>query len=319
MKIVILDGYAANSGDLSWDGIASQGDFTVYDRTAPEDVISRIGDAQLVLTNKVKLTKDVIAACPSIKYIGELATGYNNIDVAYAKEKGIVVSNIPAYSSASVAQLVFAFLLEIAQQVGLHNEAVQHAEWTNCLDFCFRKHPLMELTGKTLGIIGYGTIGKAVATIAVSFGMKVLACSRTFRPELSTEHITICTQEEVLAKSDIITLHCPQNPESENLVCEKTISQMKDGVIIINTARGACVHESDVRNALESGKIAYFAADVLSTEPPMADNPLLNAPNSFITPHIAWMTTEARIRLMDIATANVTAFLAGAPINVVNP
>ena len=319
MKIVVLDGYAANPGDLSWDEMASLGEITLYDRTAPEDVISRIGDAEIVLTNKVEISEAVLAACPNIRFICETATGFNNIDVAAAKNRGIPVSNIPAYSTSSVAQMVFSFLLEIAQRIVPHSDAVHAGRWTNCEDFCFRDYPLFELEGKTLGIIGYGTIGKKVANIAVSFGMKVLACSRTFRPELETEHIKIVTQDEVIAQSDIITLHCPQNPESQGLICTDTIEKMKDGVIVINTARGGCMVEADVRAALESGKLGFYATDVLSKEPPSADNPLLGAPNAFITPHIAWMTFEARSRLMHIILENTRAFLSGSPINVVNP
>jgi glycerate dehydrogenase len=319
MKIVVLDGYAANPGDLSWDEIAALGDLTVYDRTAPEDVIARIGNAEIVLTNKVVITEKTIEACPSIRFICEIATGFNNIDVAAARAQGIPVSNIPSYSTSSVAQMVFAFLLEIAQRIVSHSDAVHAGRWTTCEDFCFRDHTLFELEGKTLGIIGYGAIGQRVASIAVSFGMNVLACSRTYRPELSTEHIKIVTQDEVLTHSDVISLHCPQNKESQGLINQNTISQMKDGVIIINTARGGVVVEQDVLDALLSGKLGYYAADVLSTEPPKAENPLLRAPNSFITPHIAWMTIEARGRLMDIARNNIKAFLAGSPINVVNP
>lgn len=319
MKIVVLDGYAANPGDLSWDEIAALGELTIYDRTAPEDVIERIGDAEIVVTNKVVITEKIMDACPSIRFICEIATGYNNIDVAAAKVRGIPVSNIPSYSTSSVAQMVFAFLLEIAQRIVAHSDAVRVGRWTNCEDFCFRDHPLFELEGKTLGIIGYGAIGQKVAKIAVSFGMNVLACSRTYRPELSTQHIKIVTQDEVLTNSDVISLHCPQNLESQGLINRNTIAQMKNGVIIINTARGGIVVEQDVLDALKSGKLGFYAADVLSTEPPKADNPLLSAPHAFITPHIAWMTTQARSRLLNTAEKNLHAFLAGSPINVVNP
>jgi len=318
MKIVVLDGYPANPGDLSWEPFAALGELSVYERTAPTELLAHIGDAEIIITNKVKITKEVLAACPRVRFICESATGYNNIDVANAASRGIPVSNVPAYSSASVAQLVFAFLLEIAQRIVSHSDAVHEGRWTTCEDFCFRDHPLFELEGKTLGIIGYGDIGKRVASIATSFGMKVLACSRTYRPALSTENIKIVTQDEVLAGSDVITLHCPQNPESQGLISSNTISKMKDGVIVINTARGGCVVEQDVFDALLSGKLSFYAADVLSSEPPRADNPLLAAPNAFITPHIAWMTTEARSRLMDTMLCNLRAFLDGSPINVVN-
>ncbi len=319
MKIVVLDGFAANPGDLSWDPFQEFGELIVYDRTEPSQVISRIVDAEVVITNKVVLSEEVFSACPSLRFVCESATGYNNVDVAAAKKRGIPVSNVPAYSSSSVAQMVFSFLLEIAQQVAVHSDAVHQGRWTSCKDFCFLEHPIFELEGKTLGIIGYGDIGKKVAAIAVSFGMEVLACSRTYRPELSTDHITIVTQDEVIRRSDVITLHCPQNPESQGLICQDTIAQMKDGAVVINTARGGCVVEQDVRDALESGKLAYYAADVLSSEPPRANNPLLGAPRALITPHIAWMTTEARTRLMNTMLGNLKAFLQGTPINVVNP
>ena len=319
VKIVVLDGYVANPGDLSWGPLESLGALTVYDRTAPEDVAARIGDAEIVLTNKVYITAEVMDACPSLRFIGELATGYNNIDVVAAKTRGIPVSNIPAYSTASVAQMVFAYLLSIAQQIVPHSDAVHAGRWTNCEDFCFRDYPLFELEGKTLGIVGYGAIGKRVAQIAVAFGMKVLAYSRTYRPELSTEDIKIVTLEELLANSEIITLHFPQNDDSVHFINRETIARMRDGVILINTARGGCVVEGDLREALEAGKVSWYATDVLSTEPPSGENPLLGAPNALITPHIAWMTNEARARLLQVAYENVKAFLEGAPIHVVNP
>ncbi len=319
MKIVVTDGYPANPGDLSWAPFEAMGELIVHERTAPDEVIARLQDAQIVITNKVPITRAVLEACPSIRFICESATGYNNIDIAAARERGIPVSNVPAYSSASVAQLVFALLLEMAQRVAAHSEAVHAGRWTSCPDFCFRDFPLFELAGKTLGIIGYGDIGKQVAAIAVSFGMDVLACSRTYRPELAAPHIHIVTQDEVLKGADVITLHCPQNPESQGLICRESIAKMKPGVMVINTARGGCVVEQDVRDALESGHLGFYAADVLSSEPPKQDNPLLGAKNTLITPHIAWMTTEARTRLLRTMEENLRAFLAGSPIHVVNP
>ncbi|MBP1758191.1 MAG: glycerate dehydrogenase [Firmicutes bacterium] len=318
-KIVVLDGYVANPGDLSWGPLESLGELIVYDRSAPEEVAARIGDAEIVLTNKVDITAEIMDVCPSLRFIGEMATGYNNIDVVAAKARGILVTNIPAYSTASVAQMVFAFLLEIAQQIVPHSNAVHTGRWTNCEDFCFRDYPLFELEGKTLGIIGYGAIGKRVAKIAVALGMKVLAYSRTYRPELSIEDVKIVTLDELLAYSQVITLHFPQNDDSINFINQETIAQMQDGVILINTARGGCVVERDLREALESGKISWYAADVLSTEPPTEDNPLLGAPNSLITPHIAWMTMEARTRLLQVAYENVKAYIEGSPVHVVNP
>ncbi len=318
MKIVVLDGYVANPGDLSWEPLSDIAELVIYDRTAPQDVISNIGDADIVVTNKVVLSREVIEACPSIGLICELATGFNNIDINAAKERNIPVCNVPSYSTSSVAQLVFAFLLEIAERVVSHSDAVQSGDWTQCKDFSFRKHPLFELEGKTLGVLGYGTIGKQVANIAVSFGMKVLASSRTYKPELSTDQIKIVSQEELLSQSDIITLHIPQTPESVGLINKDTLAQMKDGAILINTARGGIVVEQDIYDALVSGKLYWYATDVLSTEPPKADNPLLKAPSCFITPHIAWMTTEARTRLLNTLFENIKAFISGAPINVVN-
>lgn len=319
MKIVVLDGYAANPGDLDWTPFEELGSLRVYDRTKPEEVISRIGDAEVVITNKVILSEAVLAACPSIRLICESATGYNNIDLAAARARGIPVCNVPAYSGASVAQMVFALLLEIAGRVAPHSAAVHAGAWTSCADFCFLDAPIFELAGKTLGIIGYGEIGKRVAEIAVAFGMQVLACSRTYRPALSTDKIKIVTQEELLAGCDILTLHCPQNAESQGLLCTETLAKLRPSAIVINTARGGCAVEADIRAALESGTLAYYATDVLSSEPPKEDNPLLGAPNCLITPHIAWMTTEARARLLDTVLQNLKAFQAGAPIHVVNP
>ncbi|MEG2000689.1 MAG: D-2-hydroxyacid dehydrogenase [Evtepia sp.] len=318
MNIVVLDGYAENPGDLSWDALGALGHLTVYDRTAGKDIIARIQDAEAIFINKVPITAEIIQAATKLKFICVTATGYNVVDVDAARERKIPVCNIPAYSSASVAQMVFAFLLEIASHVSHHSEAVKQGRWITCPDFCFWDIPLIELEGKTLGIIGYGTIGKRVAKIAVSLGMKVLASSRTAHPELETEEIHITDRDTVLQNADFITLHCPQNPESVGLINRNTIAMMKDGVILINTARGGCVVEQDVADALASEKMAYYAADVVSSEPMHADNPLLHAPNTLITPHIAWATMEARTRLMDIAVENLRAFMAGTPCNVVN-
>ncbi len=318
MKIVVLDGYAANPGDLSWDNLAALGQLTLYDRTSPEEVVDRIGDAQAVYTNKVPITAEILDACPSIQFICVTATGYNVVEIQAARARGIPVCNIPAYSSASVTQMVFALLLEIAHNTAHHAQAVRDGRWASCPDFCFWDTPLMELAGKTLGIIGYGSIGQKVAAIAVGFGMNVLACSRTPHPELETEQIKIVSQDDVFAGADVITLHCPQNEESRNLIRQENLAKMKDGVILINTARGGCVVEADVAQALQAGKLAWYAADVLSTEPPQADHPLLSAPHTLITPHIAWATREARLRLMHIAVENLRAYQAGSPINVVN-
>lgn len=268
MKIIILDGYTENPGDLSWEGMEKLGELTVYEHTPPQDVIARIGDAPMVLTNKTPITRQVMEACPALRYIGVLATGYNVVDVEAAREKGIVVANIPAYGTQAVAQYVFALLLELCHRVGHHNKAVQQGRWTNGRDFCFWDYPLVELAGKTMGLIGYGRIGRATAQIARAFGMNVLA----FRPSGGEETVSL---ETVLKNSDVISLHCPLTEDNAGMINAKTISQMKDGVMIINTARGALINEKDLRLALLSGKVKGAAVDVVSTEPIALDNPLL--------------------------------------------
>lgn len=318
MKIVVLDGYAANPGDLSWNGIAQFGNLTVYDRTEPEQIICRIADAQVVLVNKVPISRETIAACPGLKMIGVLATGYNIVDVAAAREYGIDVCNIPAYSTDSVAQMTFALLLEICHHVGDHSAACHNGTWEHCPDFCFWNYPLMELAGKTMGIVGYGQIGQAVGKIAQAFGMRRLVCARHVRPELESETCHYVPLEELYARSDVISLHCPQFPETTGMINAKSIARMKDGVILLNTSRGGLLVEEDVAEALRSGKIYAAAVDVVSREPILSTNPLLSAPNCLITPHIAWAPKEARQRLMAIAEENLRAFCAGQPINVVN-
>ena len=312
MKIVVLDGYAANPGDLSWAPLEALGELTVYDRTPADQIAARIADAELVLTNKAVLSRELIAGAKKLKYIGVLATGYNVVDVAAAKELGVVVTNIPAYSTDSVAQLVFALLLEICHNVGHHSQAVHAGRWSANADFCFWDTPLIELAGKTMGIVGYGRIGHKVAEIARCFGMNVIAWTRTPR---DPECVSL---DELLARSDVISLHCPLFPETKNLINRDTIAKMKDGVILINTSRGPVVNDADLRAALESGKVYAAGADVSTVEPIPADSPLLGAKNMFLTPHIAWATFEARERLMDIAVKNVEAFLAGTPVNTVN-
>ena len=312
MKIVVLDGYAANPGDLSWAPLEALGELTVYDRTPADQIAARIADAELVLTNKAVLSRELIAGAKKLKYIGVLATGYNVVDVASAKELGVVVTNIPAYSTDSVAQLVFALLLEICHNVGHHSQAVHAGRWSANQDFCFWDTPLIELAGKTMGIVGYGRIGHKVAEIARCFGMNVIAWTRTPR---DPECVSL---DELLARSDVISLHCPLFPETKNLINRDTIAKMKDGVILINTSRGPVVNDADLREALESGKVYAAGADVSTVEPIPADSPLLGAKNMFLTPHIAWATFEARERLMDIAVKNVEAFLSGAPVNTVN-
>ena len=304
-KIIVLDGAVENPGDLSWEPLSALGELTVYDYTAPQDVIARIGDAAVILTNKTVISAEVMAACPNLRYVGVLATGYNVVDIAEAKKCGIVVTNVPAYSTDTVAQFTMALLLEIALHVGHHSRVVHEGKWTACRDFAFWDHPLMELKGKTFGIVGYGSIGKAVAKLAQAFGMKVLAYSRRGAEDFHTE------LDELYAKSDIVSLHCPLTAENAGMINADTIAKMKDGVILLNTARGGLINEADLRDALLSGKVYAAASDVVSAEPIKAENPLLGIPNMIITPHIAWAALEARQRLMDIATDNVRQYLAG--------
>ena len=314
MKIVILDGHALNPGDVSWDCFRQFGSLSYYDRTETEaETIERIGDAQIILLNKVPITEAVLAACPDLKLICVLATGYNVVDCKAAAERNVVVCNVPGYSTASVAQFTFALLLELCHRVGLHNESVHQGDWTNCPDFCYWKTPQMELAGKTLGIIGYGAIGKAVGEIAKAFGMTVLAHSRTQHPGHS--YVSL---DELLARSDVISLHCPLFPETRKMINATTLSKMKDGAILINTARGALLDESAVAKALKSGKLRGAAMDVVSEEPIAEDNPLLYAPNCIITPHMAWAPKEARLRILDITVESIRGFLSGKPQNVVN-
>ena len=308
-KIIILDGGVANPGDLSWDDLAALGDLTVYDYTAPQDVIPRIGDASIILTNKTVISADVISACPNLRYIGVLATGYNVIDIAEAKKRGIIVANVPAYSTPTVAQLTMALLLEIALHVGHHSRVVHEGKWSACRDFAFWDYPLMELAGKTFGIVGYGSIGKAVAKLAQAFGMNVLAYSRHGAEEFHTE------LDELYAKADIVSLHCPLTAENTGMINKETIAKMKDGVIILNTARGGLINEADLREALLSGKVYAAASDVTCNEPINADSPLLGLDNMIITPHIAWAATEARQRLLSVAIDNVRQYLCGNPQN----
>ena len=304
-KIVILDGFVANPGDLSWEPLAELGELTVHEYTAPQDVVARIGDAPVILTNKTVISAEVMAACPKLRYIGVLATGYNVVDIAEAKKRGIVVTNVPAYSTPTVAQFTMALLLEIALHVGHHSRVVHEGKWSACRDFAFWDYPLMELQGKTFGSVGYGSIGKEVARVAQAFGMKVLAYSRHGAEEFHTE------LDELYAKSDIVSLHCPRTAENAGMINKGTIAKMKDGVIILNTARGGLINEADLRDALVSGKVYAAASDVTTREPINADSPLLGLDNMIITPHIAWAATEARQRLLSVAIDNVRQYLAG--------
>ena len=318
MKIVVLDGYTLNPGDLSWEGFESLGEVQVYNRTPAEKTVERIGDASVILTNKTAITKEILDQCPAIRYIGVLATGYNVVDVKAAAQRGIVVTNIPSYGTDAVAQYAFALLLELCHHVGLHDESVKAGEWEKCQDFCYWKTPLMELAGKTLGLIGFGRIGQKTGAIARAMGMKVLAYDRFQRPELENENCRYVSLEQLLAASDVISLHCPLLPETKGVINRDTISRMKDGVLIINTSRGDLVVEKDLAEALISGKVAGAAADVVSTEPIKGDNPLLKAPNMIITPHMAWGAKESRGRLMNQAVENLKAFLSGNPVNTVS-
>ncbi|MBE6829864.1 MAG: D-2-hydroxyacid dehydrogenase [Ruminococcaceae bacterium] len=318
MKIVILDGYTENPGDLSWEGFEKLGQVTVYDRTPADEIVERIGDAEIVITNKTPISAETLQACRGIKYVGVLATGYNVVDVTAAKEKGIVVSNIPTYGTAAVAQFAIALLLEVCHHIGEHSAAVLRGDWTSNQDWCFWNYPLIELAGKTMGIIGFGKIGQATAKIAQALGMKVVAYDEYRNPALESETCQYVTLDELLAQSDTISLHCPLFSSTQGIINKDSIAKMKDGVIIVNNSRGPLIVEQDLADALNSGKVAGAGCDVVSTEPIQADNPLLKAKNAILTPHISWAPKESRQRLMDIAVQDLEAFLEGNPINVVN-
>lgn len=316
MKIVVLDGYAANPGDLSWNGLEKLGDVTVYDRTSPEELMERAQNAEVLLTNKVVLNADTLKALPKLKYVGVLATGYNVVDINAAHDLGIVVTNIPAYSTDSVAQMVFAHLLNITQRVGHYAEENRKGCWAANPDFCYWDTPLMELAGKTIGIVGLGHTGSATARIALAFGMKVKAFTSKDASRLPAG-IEKASIDDIFVISDVVSLHCPLTDTTKEIVNAARLKQMKPSAILINTGRGPLVNEQDLADALNSGEICAAGVDVLSTEPPKSDNPLLTAKNCFITPHIAWATKEARTRLMDIAVDNVRAFISGKPVNEV--
>lgn len=317
MKIVVLDGYTLNPGDLSWEEVEKAGDLTVYPRTSPEEVVQRAKECEIVLTNKTPLDAKVIAQLPQLRYIGVLATGYNVIDTEAARRQGIVVCNIPAYSTRSVAQHVFALILAITNRVEHYAEQVQAGQWSVCPDFCYHDTTLSELAGKRIGIVGLGSTGSATAAIAQAFGMKPIAYTSKRTDELPAG-VTAVGLDELFATSDIVSLHCPLTADTLHLVDERRLQTMKPYAILINTGRGPLIDENDVAKALNSGKLAAYGADVLSTEPPAADNPLLTARNAYITPHIAWATPEARRRLIHICANNIQSFLQGNPINVVN-
>lgn len=319
MKIVVLDGYTLNPGDLSWEKLEALGSLTVFDRT-PYDhkkIVEAIGDASIVFTNKTPLPKEVLDKVPAVKYIGVLATGFNIVDVAAANAMGIKVTNVPTYGTAGVAQMTMALLLEMCHHVGEHNRAVKDGQWTNSKDFCFWNYPLIALEGKTMGIIGYGSIGQATAKLAEAFGMKILTAGSRKRPEVETENIEQVTMDELFSRSDVISLHCPLTPDTEGMINTANIAKMKDGAMLINTSRGPLIVEEDLKTALDNGKISFAAVDVASQEPINADSPLLQAENCIITPHIAWAPLDSRINLMNTAVENLEAFLKGSPQNLV--
>ena len=317
MRIVVLDGYTLNPGDLSWDDLKKLGDCAIYDRTPTAQIVERARDAEIALTNKTVLMADTITALPKLKYVGVLATGYNVVDIAAAKERGIPVTNTPDYGTPSVAQHTFALLLELTQHVAHHAQTVRDGRWTRSADFCYWDFPLIELNGLVLGIIGFGKIGRAVGKLAEAFGMHVLVHSRSRPRDLPAGHEFVAL-DELLACSDVVSLHCPLTPENKKFVNADRLARMKPSAFLLNTSRGPLLDERAVADALNGGQIAGAGLDVLSIEPPKADNPLLAAKNCIITPHIAWATRAARSRLMQIALENIRAFLANKPQNVVN-
>lgn len=320
MKIVVLDGYTENPGDLSWDELGKLGELTVYDRTSYVEapvIAERIGDAEVVITNKTPISKETFDKCPGIKLVAMLATGYNVVDYTYARQKGIPVVNVPTYGTASVGQYAIALLLEICHHIGYHSQTVHDGKWASHIDWCYWDHPLIELDGKTAGIIGFGRIGQTTGRIAKALGMNVLA--NDLYPNDSGRAIAeYVSLDELLAKSDVVFLHCNLTPENTQLINRENIKKMKDGAILINNSRGQLISEQDVADALKSGKLAGAGLDVVYTEPIKADNPLLDAPNCILTPHMSWGAKEARQRIMDITVDNVKAYMKGDPINVVN-
>ena len=316
MNIVILDGYTANPGDLSWQGLEDIGEVTVYDRTKADETVARAADADIVLTNKVIISREIIAQLPRLKYIGVLATGYNVVDIEAAHERGITVTNVPAYSTESVAQMVFAHLLTVTNRTEHYAIENRNGRWTKNPDFCYWDFPHMELAGKTFGIVGLGNIGRRVAEIATAFGMHVKALTSKLADALPA-NIEKATLESILSTSDVLSLHCPLTDKTRHLINRETLRQMKPTAILINTGRGPLVDDQAIADALSEGQLAAFCADVLTEEPPKADNPLLKQPNAYMTPHIAWASKEARVRLVQVATDNVRAFINGRPQNMV--
>lgn len=317
MKIVVMDGNGVNPGDMSWRQIEQLGELKVYPRTAPDEVVEHVGDAEIVLTNKTVFDEHVIAQLTHTKYIGVLATGYNVVDLDAASNRGIVVTNIPAYSTDSVAQMVFAHILNVVNHVDYYARASRDGKWSRSLDFCYWDLPLVELAGKTIGIVGLGNIGMKVARIAMDFGLDVFAYTSKNASELPVG-IQKTTMDGLLGASDIVTLHCPLTDDTRGMINKESLKKMRKNAILVNTGRGPLVNESDVAEALHDGQLGAYCADVMCSEPPAADNPLFKEPHAFITPHIAWATVEARTRLMDIAERNISMYLNGTPVNVVN-
>lgn len=319
MKIVVLDGYTLNPGDLNWSGIEQFGEVVVHDRTSAEQTMERIAGAEIIFTNKTPLTREHFAANPQLRFVGVLATGYNVVDIAAARERKIPVCNIPTYGTMAVAQFAAALMLELCHRVGRHADSVKAGDWSRGNDFCYWLNPLIELDGKTLGIVGFGRIGQAFGRIAQAFGMKIIAVDEYPNKALESATLRYGTLDELYAEADVISLHCPLFDNNKGMINKSAIARMKPGVLILNTSRGPLINEADLAEALAAGKVGGAGVDVLSSEPPALTNPLLSAPNCIVTPHIAWATKEARSRLMDIATDNLAAFLKGAPKNVVNP
>ena len=318
MKIVVLDGHALNPGDLSWEGLRAIGELQVFDRTTENEIVARAHDAEIVLTNKTRVSAETLRQLRGTRYIGVLATGYDPVDVRAARELGINVTNVPTYGTASVAQLTFALLFELCYHVGLHSEATRAGEWSRSEDFSLWKTPLIELAGKTIGIVGMGRIGQRVAELAVAFEMRVVAADEIKRPVPAWPGFQWYEVDELLAHSDVVSLHCPLMPQTQGIINARSLAKMKPSAFLINTSRGPLIVEQALADALNSGRIAGAGLDVLSSEPPAPDNPLLRAKNCIVTPHIAWATKEARTRLLEAAVANLRAFLDGHPVNVVN-
>jgi glycerate dehydrogenase len=318
MKIVVLDGYVLNPGDLSWDKLNNLGDVVLHDRTPADKIIERSIGAEVLITNKTPLTEEVLNKLPNLKYIGVLATGYNVVDTAAAKRRNIIVTNVPAYSTMSVAQITFALLLELCHHVQRHSDSVMEGKWAQSPDFSYSDFPLIELSGKTFGIIGFGSIGKKVADIATVFGMDIIAASRHQTDQSDRKNFRWAELNEVLEQADVVSIHCPLTTETKGFINAESLKRMKSSAFLVNTSRGPVVVEQDLADALNNGIIAGAGVDVLSIEPPEKDNPLFKAKNCLITPHIAWATKEARVRLMDIAVSNVAAFIDGKPVNIVS-